>query len=243
MKLSEVRSDDNLKVLVYGNSGSGKTCYAAGFPTPILYLDFDGKVDSAANYYAKDARLEEIEVRDLSKKMSSDPIEELIAIIDKELIPQEKAGAMKYKTIVLDSLTTFSSLCLSHIMRTNPGVKRTVSKQGAQACLQDYGILKREFEKLIPGLLSLPCNIVMLGHIDTAKDELTGELVRGPLMDGSFAKQLSIYFKEVYRSYVEGGKHLLQTKSDYRYACRSQIKGVPDPMPMAYSEIEKAIRA
>lgn len=239
MKLSEIKPEANMKILVYGNSGAGKTCFAAGFPYPILYLDFDGKVDSAAAFFRNDKeRLENIDVRDLSAKMSQDPILEFSKIIA-EVAKQEKEGKLEFKTLVLDSLTTFSSLVLKHIVATNPGIKRTASKQGVQPGLQDYGILRREFERLITGLLGLNCNVVMLGHIDTSKDELTGEIVRGPLLDGSFAKSLPIYFKEVYRAFVDKDEHVLQTKSDYRFSCRSQIPNLPNPCPSNYEELIK----
>lgn len=238
MKLSEVKSTSTQKVLVYGNSGSGKTCFAAGFPTPMLYLDFDNKVDSAAAYYKQDKeRLDGIDVRVLSPSLTVNPIAELLKIINEELMPQERSGTMKYKTLVLDSITTFSAACLNYIVDSNPGIKRNVSKQGQQPGLQDYGILKREFQKLIPGILGLPMNVVMLGHISSEKDDLTGEIIRGPLMDGSFSKELPIYFKEVWRSYVdEKGQHLLQTKSDYKYSCRSQTPGLENPLPMQYAK-------
>jgi len=237
--LAQIKTEGNLKMLVYGNSGSGKTCFAAGFPLPMLYLDFDGKVDSAALYYKGDAeRLEQIDVRSLSRGLTVDPIEELHTIINDELVPNQ--AAPKYKTLVLDSITTFSSLCLDHIVRTNPGIKRVESKQGKQPCMQDYGILKREFAKLIPGLLSLPMNIIMLGHIDVTKDDLTGEIVRGPSMDGSFSNQLPIYFKEVWRSFLNPkGVHVAQTKPDYKYDCRSQITGIPNEIPLSYTELTK----
>lgn len=241
MKLSEIKTQGNLKILLYGNSGTGKTCFAAGFPCPILYLDFDGKVDSAALFYkGQPERLEQIDVRSLSRDLLDDPIDEMNKIISEELIPNQ--AAPKYKTLVLDSITTFSALCLAHVVKTNPGIKRNMTKQGAQPGLQDYGILKRVFSSLIPGLLGLPINVVMLGHIDVAKDELTGELVRGPLMDGAFAKQLPIYFKEVWRSHVnQKGEHVAQTKPDFKFDCRSQIPGLPGEIPLSYEELEKYI--
>lgn len=245
--LAEIKTESNLKILLFGNSGAGKTCFAAGFPTPILYLDFDGKVDSAAMFYKSDKeRLQKIDVRSLQQRLlihpTANPVGELMTIIQKELIPAQNAGALPFKTLVLDSITTFSSLTLAHIMLTNPGIKRNETKQGPQPGLQDYGILKREFARLIPGLLSLQCNVVMLGHISTEKDETTGELIRGPLMDGSFAKELPIYFKECWRAYVDDkGNHFAQTKSDARYACRSQIPGLPSPLPLSYEELKKFI--
>lgn len=241
--LSELKIEGALKILLYGLSGSGKTCFATSLPTPILLLDFDGKADSAAMFHRNDAeRLKQIDVRNLAYNFAQSPISELEKIISIELIPQQRAGTMKYKTIILDSITTFSSQTLKYIVDSNPGIKRVLTKQGQQPGMQDFGILKREFARIIPGILSLPCNIVMLGHISTEKDDVTGEIIRGPSMDGSFAKDLPIYFKEVWRSYVDDkGKHWAQTKSDARYACRTQLTGLTSPLPLEYAELNRII--
>lgn len=244
MKLSQIKVEDNLKILLYGNSGSGKSCFAASLPYPILYLDFDGKVDSAALYHRADKeRLENIDVRVLAQNFTQSPIVELEKIIVNELIPQEKSGKMHFKTLILDSITTFSAATLKYVVDSNPGIKRVVTKQGQQPGMQDFGILKREFAKLIPNLLALPCNVAMLAHIATEKDDVSGEIVRGPAMDGSFARDLPIYFKEVWRSYVDDkGQHFAQTRSDARFSCRSQIPGLPAVVPLSYSEILKYLK-
>lgn len=242
MKLSEVSIENNHKLLLYGDPGEGKTVFSTSFPGPTMLLDFDGKADSAALFYKdKPAVLDGVEVMNLASNMYEDPMQELNLFIDKELIPQQRAGEMKYKTIIVDSITTFSRAVLAHIIRTNPKIKRTESRQGVQPGLQDYGILKREFGKLIPGLLSLPCNIIFTAHLDAQKDDTTGELIRGPIMDGAFSAQLPIYFKEVWRIYAEKGTRMAQTQSNYKYKCRSQIPGLPDPLDITqgYKALEK----
>jgi hypothetical protein len=228
-------------MLFCGPPGSGKTCGAVSFPYPMMLLDFDLKADSAAAFYANDPeRLKNVEVRQLGKRLDgSDPIVEFLQIT-KELGEQQKSGQMKYKTLVIDSATTFSAAVLNHIVRTNPGVKRVASAQGVQPGMQDYGILKREFEKLIPGLLSLPMNVVMTAHIKMDRSELTGEIIRSPIMDGSFSATLPIYFKEVYRVFMKDGKPFAQTKSDAQYDfCRSQITRLPNPVELKYENLIK----
>lgn len=241
LKLSELATSENLKILICGPPGSGKTCFAAGMPLPILYLDFDGKVNSAARWFENDKeRLAQIDVRQMSKRLDgSDPISEFLKIIQ-ELGEQQKNGTMKYKTLIVDSATTFSSAVLNHIVKTNPGIKRVVSTQGVQPGMQDFGILKREFEKLIPGLLSLPMNVVMTAHIKTDRSELTGEIIRSPIMDGSFSQALPIFFEEVYRVFMKDGKPYAQTKSDQAYDfCRSQIPRLPNPVELKYESLIK----
>jgi hypothetical protein len=178
-------------------------------------------------------------VKEFGKTLDgSDPIVALQKLINEELIPQQKAGEMKYKTLIIDSATTFSAAVLNHIVKTNPGVKRVASAQGVQAGMQDFGILKREFARLIPGLLSLPMNVVMTAHVKTDRSELTGEIIRSPIMDGSFSQELPIYFKEVYRVFMKDGKPFAQTKSDQYYDfCRSQIPKLPNPVELKYENL------
>lgn len=241
--LAELGVSEFYKLLIYGDAGAGKTVFAAGFPLPILYCDFDNKISSAARFFAADPdRLKQIEVVKLGATMAEDPINEFNRQVT-ALIKMQKEKNYPFKTFVLDSITTFSTAVLQHIMKTNPGIKRVESKQGMQPCQQDYGILKREFERLIPGLLTLEMNVVMLGHISIDKDETTGEIIRGVLMDGSFAQKLPIYFEEVYRAYVEekGGvrTHLLQTRPDRTYGkIRSQIPGLPAVIPAKYESLK-----
>jgi hypothetical protein len=243
-RLNELKTVDFVKVLVYGEPGGGKTVFSTGFPGPILYFDFDNKVSSAARFYRNDLeRLKQIEVVQLGSTLHESPINELQKRVN-ELARMQKAGEYPYKTLVIDSITTFSSACLSHIVQTNPGIKRVITAQGQQPGMQDFGILKREFQRLIPGLLTLEMNVVMLGHISITKDEFSGELIRGVLMDGSFAEQLPIYFEEVYRAYVtevQGGKRefFAQTQSDGKFKCRSQIPGLPSVIPLKYEELSK----
>lgn len=242
MLMSEMAASDLKKVLFVGTPGSGKTCGAIGFPYPILALDFDNKMNSAAAWYANDKeRLANVDVRQLGRRLDgTDPIAEMNKIITEELIPQQKSGEMKFKTLVIDSATTFSAAVLQHIVKTNPGVKRVVSAQGVQPGMSDYGILRREFARLIPGLLSLPMNVVMTAHVKTDRSELTGEIIRSPVMDGSFSTDLPVYFEEVYRVFMKDGKPYAQTKSDQAYDfCRSQIPKLPNPVELKYENLIK----
>lgn len=246
MKLSELRTEGNFKLLLMADAGVGKTILSTSFPGKTRILDFDMKSDSAALYWKKKdpAHLANIDVDQFPPKMGISPIQQLESIINKEFIPQQTAGKMEFDNLTLDSITTFSGATLAHIVKTNPGIKRNASAQGMQPGLQDYGILKREFQKIIPGILSLPCNVIMLAHIAVEKDEATGQIFRHTMMDGSFAKELPIYFKEVWRLYVKDGKRWAQTQSDGLYNCRSQIPGLPAHIMVenGYKDIEQFLK-
>lgn len=242
--LNDIKTEGNFKLLLMADAGVGKTVFATSLPGKTLVLDFDGKIDSAALYWKKNnpEQVANISVEQFEVGLEMNPIQRMEKVIREELIPQQKSGKMSFDTLVLDSITTFSAATLAHIVKTNPGIKRTVSAQGMQPGLQDYGILSREFQRLIHGLVGLPCNVIMLAHIATEKDEATGQIFRHTMMDGSFAKKLPIYFKEVWRAFVKDGKRYAQTQSDGQYNCRSQIPGLPNPVPLDYAEIVKFIK-
>ena len=245
-KLSEIKTEGNLKVLIIGHPGSGKTVLAASFPGPILYLDFDNKVDSAALFFKDQPELlEQVEVRQLSAGLTADPIADFNKLITTELIPQQRDGKMKYKTIVIDSISSFSWAALMHILNTNPGIKGVVTSQGKMTDQTHYGVLLREFKRLIPGMLTLPCNIVMCAHIDTYKSE-TGEIVREAAMDGSYSQKLPQVFKEVWALRADDkGKRFVQTQPDRQFAfLRSQIPGLPRELDVTdgYEAIAKYLK-
>ncbi len=240
--LDAIKTDGQHKILLIGAPGSGKTCFAASFPGPILYLDFDNKVDSAALFHkAKPELLRNVDVINLSIGLTGDPYAELQKAIRELMIQPVNAGTFKYKTVVLDSISAFSNAALRHIMTTNPGIKGRQTAQGSMPDKPHYGVLLKEFERLIPGMLTLPCNIIMCAHLETWKDETTGMIIRGPTMDGSFDQQLPRYFKECWYTYVnDKGQYVAQTRADMRFAClRSQIPGLPNPLPLNYSELQK----
>lgn len=242
--LSEIQTAGHFKLLAQADSGVGKTCLAATFPGPIEYLDFDMKADSAGSFLKSKGLIEQIKginVEQFPASMVENPLDKLSKLISTKYIPQQKTGRMEFNTLVLDSITTFSSACLQYIVKSNPGIKRNDTRQGPQPGLQDYGILRREFQRLIPGLLTLPCNVVMLAHLAVEKDEATGQIFRHSMMDGSFAKELPIYFKEVWRLYRKDGKVWAQTQTDHMYNCRSQIAGLPAQLDITdgYSSIAK----
>ena len=241
MKLNELDPNKHVNVLTFGDSGAGKTIFAAGFPGPVHFFDFDLKVSSAAAFYKGKPELEEITYDQfpLDKDTLGDAGHKLNDELGK-LKKLAKSGDFPYKTIVFDSLTTMSDRMMEYIMKENPGIKRNITK-GAQApALQDYGLFRIFMKRFIGEILSFPCNVVMTAHIEVKTDEQTGALLRQPMLTGKLAAELPIYFEEVYRAYVEGEgekrKYMAQTQADRRFNCRSQ-RGLPASIELDYKNL------
>lgn len=247
-KLSELKTNEYIKVLVYGHSGTGKTCLASTFPLPIFYADFDGKVASAARFQGSNPeRLKQMEFEDFRFSPSvSVPnsygkfltylarLEELSAVTD---------GPFPFKTIVLDSLTTMSDAMIPYLLKKHSDIKRAIPGVPGQ---QDWGMILFEMKNVVKRLLALPCNVVFIGHIKDTKDEITGAVEYKVALAGQAADALPILLEEVYRSYVETDKdgnthYLAQTRASSKYKVRTQIPGMPPVIKLSYESIKAAM--
>lgn len=235
MKLVDLAKNNYFKGLVYGDSGIGKTCFAAAFAEfgEVEFWDFDHKISSAANFYSdKPEILNKISVRQFA---NLEEVKRIPAWIErtKELDSLVRAGKpLPFKTLVLDSITTFvNTLMRDYLVRSYTALKRPGVDLYGQ---QDYGILATQLKMFIPNLLVLPCNVIVLGHMETEKDEATGAISRLPMMPGKNAPTLPIWFEEVYVARMNAeGKRILQTQPDSTYKmCRSQRKGLSKEIPM-----------
>ena len=107
MKLDQLQSEDYVKLLLLGESGMGKTCLAAGFPTPIKIFDFDMKASSAAKFYSADKeRLANIEVEQYGHLPIKERMAKFLADVKTIEQLQHSGKPLPFKTLVLDSLTT-----------------------------------------------------------------------------------------------------------------------------------------
>lgn len=234
--LVDLANSAQVKLLVYGDSGAGKTCLAGSFPGPIHICDFDGKVNSLASFLKGSAKASEISYE------SYTPIDTKGGASRKF---NDDMGALRKNgkfpaTLVIDSLTTFSDEGMNFLMEMNPAVKRMATGVVKVPAQQDYGIARIWFKQMIQTILTFPCNVIFTAHIHVEKDELTGAIVRSPMLSGKLKQELPIYFEEVYRAYVENGKHMLQTKADRNFSIiRSQITGMPAAIEAHYCEIIK----
>lgn len=238
--LNELEPNKHMKILIFGESGTGKTCFASGFPGPIHYADFDLKVSSAASFLKGKDKLNEISYD--AYPLVKEDMGGAGKKFNEDMGKLKKTSPFPYGTLVIDSLTTLSDRIMEHIMRENPGVKRNITR-GAQApALQDYGLFRIFMKQFIGELISLPCNLIVIAHIDITKDETTGATLRIPMLTGKLARELPIYFEEVYMAFVEGEgdkrKYRAQTQTDRKFSCRTQ-RGLPQIIDLDYKSLVK----
>lgn len=245
--LDSLEPGTNLKLMLYGDSGTGKTCFAAGAEGPVYFADFDGKLSSARNFFRdQPEKLKEIHF-DSFQIDKTKPRDLPFARFHEKLLELDKLvheGKFPYKTFVVDSGTTYVEQMLREIIRQNPGVSRPSKDVPARI---DYMTLTQFFGNYLSKILSFPCHVIFIAHIKTDKDESTGKIEYTPAFPGQTARKIPIYFEEVYRTFTETGKdgklqYLAQTQSGAKFICRSQIPNIPNPVELSFSTLLNFLR-
>jgi hypothetical protein len=147
--------EDGIKVLLYGQSGTGKTSLWGTFPKPILSLICSGGTNSG-------------ECRTLEGipdiyQFSLDKSEEIEQLFDE--------GLDRFRTLVLDHCTGFQDLILTEVV----GLEDVpVQKGWGTASQQQWGQISLLCKERIRRLLGFDGNVVIISQERTfnAKDEV-----------------------------------------------------------------------
>lgn len=226
--------ESTLKVYVLGSYGTGKSVFAASFPTPGYVFDFDQGIKT---YRGLDW---EYDVYPLTAQGW--------VLFDKNIKEVTKAVEEgKYKTVVLDSTTSMTDCAMSRAMQIDP--KR--SESGGPVWNSHYQIVKNLVEPKLKQLLSLNCNVVLTGHWNITLDPKTGDIISiDPLLTGQLSQKVPGYFDEVYAAGVgkKDGKDIffIRTTTWGHYRSRSRLSGklglLPTRIPNNYQDLMTAVK-
>ena len=142
-----------VKVLLYGPEGEGKTFWTAdNCPKPACWLDFERSSDTIkkASETIRPSWKDEIEVVPIGTGNTPDEVRDFCRNIEKT----------KFKTLVLDTLSTSQTFQLDHWMTTG----RTKGDKGGMAEWKDYRWSTTLFSRILMDLQQANINIVIIGH-------------------------------------------------------------------------------
>lgn len=206
-----------LKCIIYGQSGTGKTIFGGGFPGPILLVDSDKGILSLRTTDqisdVKKATIHPIKLEDYSAAQPTTNPQGFDSVkgILEAVVKDGSYKGIKPATVVVDSFTTTSQMCLSRAQYLNGHL-------GQQPTLPDYGGQRRHLEMIIKLGLALPCHFLAICHEQFLKDEYTGRIWITPMIVGKLAKEIPLYFDEVYYSKVGTSKENIP---QYQMECSS----------------------
>ena len=237
----------NSSFFLIGDSGSQKTRMSASYPEPYIF-DFDKGTASLS-----DRAVEYDTFKDAAKGGKAMPeqgiyaygdayprfldrVNEIGALIDK--------GTCPFKTLVLDSGTTLSNICMNYVLRAD-------GKPYTQPQIQHWGRQTALLETVFDQLTAWPLIKIVTAHIQRTQNDLLQTIEMLPLLTGKFAAKSAIYFDEVY--FLEIERKTEGTEKKLRAVCRTQSTptlkqaksrfGIPDGIDANWEAVLKAFNA
>lgn len=189
----EKRTEQPLRVVIYGPAGSGKTTLMRDFPKPLLLYDFDGKYEpliGVEGVHVKSYRISErkdsmktwLEFWNDWKKDKKDPL---------------------WATVVLDSLTSLDSImfwAMVQMAGMNPEARASYEKY----TLQLYGDMKNQYATLFNSMRSVNKNVIVLAHESFNTDDKGNIESVTPLVTGGTKSSLPAVFKDTWYLELRG---------------------------------------
>ena len=225
-----------VKTLIYGKSGDGKTIFASGYPKPLMLLDTDMgilSVKSASHVEHKD-QIYPIPVKDLVEGQAAPQGYDTVEAIMQDLVSKGAYEGLTPKTLVIDSVTTLSQMCMNKTQYLNGHL-------GQQPTLPDYGGQRRLLEKIIKFGVAIKMHFMAICHQDFYKDENTGRLWLTPMVVGKLRQELPLYFDEVYHcaptQLKDGTEYKMETEASGIVTAKSRL-GLKGVVRQDWKEIE-----
>lgn len=223
-----------MNIFVYGESGTGKTSFAGGFPKPYFF-DFDNGMlalrgkDVDYDTYVDLPGENPKAFREAQKKMQ-------------EFFRLHREGKLPYQTIVIDSLSTLQDIIISDIKYTNGTYGKPITQP-------EWGMIIPTIKKFVTEPTFINCHVVVLGHVVVEKDELTGVIKTLPLVYGKQLPELiPLWFDLVFNAEMEmkstGIERRMRTVGDGRKKSKDRL-GVLNPIEvsLSYDGLMKKIAA
>lgn len=194
------QSSVNKKVLLIGDSGSGKTSMIGTFPKPIV-CDFDGKGEETLA--GKEGCIETYAGAEGWDRFKKDLVKWV-----SEGLPN---GC---QTLALDSLTFASDTVLQWVRKAN-------NNNGPTLTQADWGRAIDEIKSTLAKLVTANFHVVVTIHLSIEKDDLIGGVVWIPSIYGSkLPAQIPAYFNDVLMTKLTINKgvpeYMVQTIPDSR---------------------------
>lgn len=218
----------NLKFILAGNSGSGKTdlcdSYTAG-PTHFYMADKGGEKTLEKNRHKRTPKDPIMSVDIMSGN------DYLFSDFWLKLQEDEKAGffdsmAEQNGLVVFDSFTTLNQKAINEICKKNKvqplDIGRKLDMKKVMA-MPHWGQLLTWMTTLTSTIQELPCAVAVTVHLHTLMNSKQEVVARYPSVNGQFRQLIAVDFDEAYLLETRGSKHLIHFKESNKFEAKSRV--------------------
>lgn len=174
--------DTHANILVYGESGVGKTVFASTAPRPILWLESEGGTSSIGDKSGIDiARVRGLETY-------------------REALVYLESNPDAYQTVVIDSFSETQAAVLKDIM--GAAKKADPNRDEFSPLFAEWGRLTGIMREIARAFRDLPMHVVITALQREDKDDLTGRIKIRPRLSPTLADELPAYVDAVLYLYA-----------------------------------------
>lgn len=232
------------KILVVGDSGSGKTGALASLIDAgynIRVLDFDNGLSVLKGFVKDKSALAAVHYATLRDELrligdtmgikKANAFQRAMLLLDQggdlwgeaspPIPPLVKWTAKDI--LVIDSLGLMGRSCLLMVMQANGILARSPE-------IQNYGVAMENMEKFIAQITSpsISCNIIVNAHLYKPNDQLK---LAPDVLGDKLGPKIPKYFDTMVSLSLTAGKRTFKTKSDGLFACKTSVR-MQDTFPI-----------
>lgn len=210
--------NESFNLLLLGEMGSGKTFLVRTARRPIHIDSFDPggtkglRDEIAKGYIIADTRWE-----------AEDPENpKMFETWRREFQSRVREDYFNYiGTYLLDSSTFWAEAIMNHILKA-AGIAGSPPRWS-----HDYVPQKTEIRNWTRKCLALPCDFIMTGHLESAKDEVSGQIMYRYMTTGKAQVIIPSLFDEVWvmdpKKTADGVDYRILTRATGRHLARSRL--------------------